>query len=163
MIEMLVYAFILVLITSAVMYTLITLAHLYRSITSISRIESAAYVGLERMVREIRGASGINDALSTFNSTSSVLTLDSTDNSGATTTVRFFLSDTTPHIEVGGIDAGPLAPTSVRVTSLLFRKISTAHSQAVKIETVIESGSGQNYRSKSFYSTVVLRGSYPIQ
>ncbi len=163
LIEMLAYTFILSLLVGVVIYTLITMNSLYRSIKSSAGIRSVAHVALERMVREIRGASSIDTTQSTFNSSPGQITLNTTDDSGASTTVQFFMTGQTPHIKEAGLDIGPLSPTGVRVTSLIFRRITTAKSEATRIEMIIENGEGKNYKSASFYSTAVLRGSYPVQ
>ena len=163
LIEMLVYTFILTLLVSVVIYTLITMNNLYRSIRSTAGIESAAHVAFERMSRELRGASSIDVSQSTFDSSPGQITLNTTDNSGATTTIQFFMTGQTPHIKEGGVDVGPLSLADVRVTSLVFRRITSAKSEAVKIEMIVESGEKGNYKSASFYSTAVLRGSYPLQ
>jgi hypothetical protein len=136
---------------------------LYRSIRSSASIESNVHVVLERITREIRGASSIDTAQSTFNASPGVLTLNTTDDNGATTTIQFFMVGQTPHIKEAGIDMGPLAGAGVRVATLIFRRIATSTSEAVKIETRLESGQGINYKSTPFYSTVVLRGSYPLR
>ncbi len=163
MIEMLTYTAILILLVTVVIYTLISMNKLYRSIKSSAGIESAVHVTLERMTREIRGASGIDVAQSTLNTSPGQLTLNTTDNDGATTTVEFYMVGQTPHIKEAGIDAGPLAPENVRVTSLIFRRIATTTSESVKIEMTVESGEGANYKSVPFYGTTVLRGSYPVR
>ncbi len=163
MIEMLVYIFILVLLVSAVIYTLLTLGNLYRSIKATAGIKAAANVALERMTREIRGATSIDTANSILNASPGKVTLNTLDQDGATTTVEFLMIGNTPHIKEAGVDMGPLSGTGVRVTSLIFRSITAARSQGVKIEMHIESGSGKSYKTESFYATAVLRGSYPIQ
>ncbi len=163
MIEMLAYIFILTLLVAVVIYTLITMNNLYRSIKSSAGIEATAHVALERMVREIRGASSVDIAQSTLNSSPGQITLNTVDDNGATTTIQFFLTGQTSRIKEAGIDIGPLSSAGARVTSLTFRRIATSTSEAVKIEMTVESGQGQSYRSSSFYSTAVLRGSYPLQ
>ncbi len=162
MIEMLAYTSILILLVTVVIYTLITMNSLYRSIKSSAGIESAVHVTLERMTREIRGASSIDLAQSSLNSSPGQLTLNTTDSNGATT-VQFYMVGQTPRLKEAGTNVGPLAPEGVRVTSLVFRRIATIASEAVKIELTIESGEGANYISIPFYSTTVLRGSYPVQ
>ncbi len=163
MIEMLAYIFILTLLMSVVIYTLITMNNLYRSIKSSARIEATAQIALERMMREIRGASSVDIAQSTLNSSPGQLTLNTIDDNGVATTIQFFLTGQTSRIKEADIDIGPLSSAGVRVVNLTFRRIATSTSEAVKIEMIIESGQGLSYRSSSFYSTAVLRGSYPLQ
>ncbi len=163
MIELLVYTFILVLLLSAIMYALIAISGLYRSIKSATVIKAAAQVTLERMVRDIRAASSVDIPNSVFNASPGQLTLNAFDDADATTTTRFNLVGDIPHVAEDGVDQGPLASDAVRVTSLIFRPIASAKSSGIKIEMQIESGSGKDYRAETFYSTAVLRGSYPVQ
>ena len=159
-IELLIYTGILVLLMAVVVSTLLALSRSYRTVTVSQQIDSAASVSLDRMVREVRGASSVDTAQSVLSTSPGQLTLDTIDVHGVTTTVQFLLSGYSLHIKEGGIDIGPLTPTSTRVTSLIFRKITTAQSQAVKIEMTIDSGTSTDYRSQNFYGTAVLRRSY---
>jgi len=160
LIELLVYTGILVIIMAVAVSTLLSLSRSVRTVSSAQLVESAAEVSLDRMMREARGAQSIDMAESSLGVSPGQLTLDTTDAGGASTTVEFFLSGQTLRIKEAGADVGPLTPTSTRVTALSFRKIQTANSQAVKIEMTVESGTSTSYRSKNFYGTAVLRGSY---
>jgi len=162
-IEILAYIFVLGLLLAVVVYILIAVSGSYHAITSSAGIESTAETALERMTRDTRDAISVDVLQSTLNASPGKLTLNTTDDDGATTTVQFFLSGQTIHVKEAGVDMGPLSETGVRITNLVFRQITTAQSQAVKIELTAESGSGKSYASGSFYSTVVLRGSYPVQ
>lgn len=163
MIEILGYTFVLALLVAVVVYTLIAVSTSYRAIKSSAGVESVAETGLERMTRDIRDATSIDVVNSTLTTSPGILTLNTTDDSGATTTVQFFLSGTTLHVKEAGVDIGPLSASGVRITNIVFKQITTAQSQAVKIELTAESGAGKTYNASSFYSTIILRGSYPVQ
>ena len=126
-------------------------------------LDIAAETGLERMSRDIRGATTIDTAASTLGISPGVLKLNTTMSDGSLTTVAFSLSSSTLHILEAGIDIGPITSSSTRITTLTFTKITTANSQAVKILMIVESGTSTTYRTKNFYTTVVLRNSYPLQ
>ena len=160
LIEILVYTGVLLLIVAAVGSTVVALSRVYQSMSAEQRIEEAAEVALERMLRETRRAKNLDIAQSSFDTAAGQLTLNTTDDGGAPLSMQLFLMDGSIHIKRTGVDIGPLTPASTRTTKLLFRSITTARSQAVKIEMAIESGTSTNYRSKSFYGTAVLRGSY---
>ncbi len=132
-----------------------------RTIRTNQAIEAVAQTALERMVREIRGASAIDTTASTLGTSPGVLTLTTTDSSDNAATIQFFVSNGAIHLSENGIDQGPLSGTNVTVSSLVFRQITSTQSKAVKIEMTITSNDGS--KSKNFYSTVVLRGSYPLQ
>lgn len=160
LVEILIYTGILVILMTIIVSTLLALSRSNITIGTAQRIGSAAEVSLERMVRDARSASSIDIAQSILGTSPGQLTLNSTDASGNATTTEFFLSGKTLRVKQGGTDIGPLTSTSTRVTELIFRRITTARSQAVKIEMTIESGTSSSYRSRSFYGTAVLRGSY---
>ena len=162
-IELLIYVGILLMITGIVVSTLLALTRSYRTLKAVESIDSAAQISLERMTREIRTATSVDVGLSTLGSSPGVLQLNTLDASQSPTTAKFSMTGQIPHITQAGVDKGPLIASDVRMTSLIFRKITAAESQAVKIEIALESGTSTNYRSESFYTTVVLRGSYVSQ
>lgn len=162
-IEILIYTAILVLLMSVVVSTLLAISRSYRTLSAAQQVESAAESSLDRMLREVRGARSIDVSQSTFGASPGQLMLNKTNTDGSTTTVQFFLSSQSLHIKKAGVDMGPLNATSSKIANLIFRQITTTHSQAVKIELTIESGQGPSYRSKLFYGTAVLRGSYAGQ
>src|ERR1041385_3348551 len=161
-VEMLFYIAILVVLTGVTVSTLISLSNIYRNLRSLEAVNESAQSSLERIVRESRGATSIDTTQSTLGSSPGNLFLYSLDQNGATTTVQFYVSNSAIRIKEAGVDAGPLTASNVRVTNLVFRRIATSTSQAVKIEMTLESGTSTNYVSKNFYSTAVLRGSYPF-
>lgn len=162
-IETLFYIMILVLLTAVTVGTLLSLSSIYRNLQSLESVNESAQSSLERIVRETRGATSIDTFQSTLGSSPGNLFLNTLDQNGATTTVQFFLTGQTMHIKEAGVDIGPLTASNVRVTNLVFRRIASSQSQAVKVEMTLESGTSTNYVSKNFYSTAVLRGSYPAQ
>lgn len=160
LIETLVYVTILTLVSVLIVSALSSLGKSYRSMRQAESIERTAQIVLERVGREVRGASSIDTAASVFNNDNGSLTINTEDDDGSPTTIRFYLSDDSVWIEEGGIEEGPLSPSDVTITSLIFYRISTAESEAVKVEMEVSSGEGAGVRVKKFYSTITLRGSY---
>jgi len=163
LIEILAYTFVLTLLITTVAYTLIAVNNSYRTLKSSAGLESVAEETLERMTRDIRSATSIDTVYSSFDTSPGQLTLNTLDDAGDATTVQFFLEGQTLRVKEGGVDVGPLSAVNVRITNLVFRRITTPQSQAVKIEVTAESGQDKSRASASFYSTIVLRGSYPTQ
>lgn len=162
MIELVIYVGILLTMAVAAVSSLIAIGRTYNTIQSAQRIDANAQIVLDRMGYEIRSASSVDIAQSTLGSSPGILQLNTTDDSGTAMTIQFFVSNQALRIKENGVDLGPLTASSVRVTSLIFRRITTTNSQAVKTELTLESGTGPSYRTKTFYTTTVLRGSYPI-
>lgn len=160
LIEMLVYTAILILIVAAVGSTILALSRVYRAITTEQIVEDAGQVTLERILRTTKDALSIDSAQSAFASTTGKLTLNTLDDDGNAQVVQFFLAGQTLRMKENGVDVGPLTPSEAHVTRLYLTSITTSVSKAVKVEMTIESGTSTTYRSKNFYGTAVLRGSY---
>ena len=163
MIEIVIYSVLLAIIVAAVVSLLITLGSTYRSLQSTETIGTSAQTALERMTREIRAATSVDMGQSTLDLSPGQLTLNTLDDSGSATTIQFFVLNGAIRVKEAGVDSGPLTSASVRVSNLIFRRSTTAQSQAVKIELTLESGEGVAFASHLFYATIVLRGSYPLQ
>jgi len=160
LIETIVYISILIMIVSVIVGALSFTTRSYRRIQSAEIIESTAVISLDRMNREIRDASGIDTTQSVFNTSPGILMLNTTDENDVATTVKFFVAEGVIRVVEGGVDIGPISRNMARVTTLLFQSITNSQSKAIKIKMTVEVGQGESYLSKSFYSTVVLRGSY---
>ncbi|MDD5357298.1 MAG: hypothetical protein PHS53_04085 [Candidatus Pacebacteria bacterium] len=163
LIETLVYIFILVILLTAVVTAMIAFSRSFRLLQSGRNVENSAIDGFERMTREIHDAKSIDISGSTLNSSPGVLLLNTTNASGATSTVQFFVTSQTLHVKENGTDQGALTRSSARVTSLTFQRVTTSLSEAVKISMTVESGTSTSYKQASFQDTAVLRGSYPLQ
>ncbi len=160
LVEMLFYVVILSFALLAILQTLIVITRSYGILKSVQSIEQESALSLERLVREVRNASAIDDAGSTFGTTPGKLLLNSTDISGATRTVEFSVVAEKLSLKENGVVTGVLTSSSTAVTNLVFRKITTTRSKGVKIEMTLTSGSGPSSRTENFYTTAVLRDSY---
>ncbi|TSC67795.1 MAG: Uncharacterized protein G01um101472_304 [Parcubacteria group bacterium Gr01-1014_72] len=160
LIEIIVYVSLLSLLFIVVVSTLLAMTRSFATIRTTQHIQSAALFSLDRMVREIRDGASVNTAQSVLGSHPGVLYLNTTDAASAARTVEFFVSGTTLTLRENGVIAGPLTPEDARVVNLVFRRIDTPHSEGVKIELVIEAGTGSTLRSETFYTTAVMRESY---
>ncbi len=160
LIETLVYVFILSLLSGSIVMSLLSLNRSYASIQSSVALESAASIALERIVRDIRNSTSVDNANSTFNSSPGVLSLNSEDSAGNPLTLRFSVLNSQIRVSENGIDIGPLSPSRARITRLVFIPITTSRSEAIKIEMTVEAGQDANYKSRVFYASAVLRSSY---
>jgi hypothetical protein len=133
----------------------------YRNLQSAEAINESAQSALERIVRDSRGATSIDTLKSSLGTSPGDLYLNTLDQDGATTSVEYFVTGQSIHIKEAGVDIGQITASNVRVTNLVFHRIAATSSVAVKIEMTLESGTSTHYLSKNFYSTAVLRGSYP--
>jgi len=160
LIETVIYISILAMLVFTITSVLFLVSRSYKKIQAAELVESTAMISLDRMVREIRDASSIDTAGSLFNISPGVLVLNTTDENDLATTIKFLVVGDRVRVVEGGIDVGPISKTRARVTSLVFQPIMSPQSKAVRIKMIVETGQGESYLSKPFYSTTVLRGSY---
>ena len=148
LIEMIIYVAIMSATMILVVNVCLTLSRSYSSFRNTKDIQSALSVGLETMVKEIRGAESIDTA-------GSELKLNTVYND-ASSTIRFYLTNSRLMMDRDDVFQGPLTPQNVSVTNLIFHQLNATTSQAVKIDMTIKAG----IKEENFYDTVVLRGSY---
>ncbi len=160
MVELIIYIAILVMVVGLVVQVLLLMTRSYLDFRVTRTLGHTAEVALERMSREIRSADDITDTSSTFGAHPGRLTLSTTDSVGAATTVEFYILNNDLYIKEGSQTGVIVVPPTVDVTSLIFRKITTAKSKGVKIEMTIRDARTNPAKVMKFYSTVGLRGSY---
>lgn len=157
LIEVIIYSALVVIILGVLTNAILVVSNSYRRMATYRDIENGAMLAMNRMSREIKSASDINGSQTVYDNANGSLML----NLGSTaTTSRFYVSGGSIILDENGVQTGSLTPSSVTVSSLIFRHIVSTSSEAVKIEVIIQ-GEGQNSSiSKNFYNTIVLRGSY---
>lgn len=165
LVEMLIYLFIMTIISIALIQSLIIVFKSNRASFADANIRNSAYSAMEAMIREIRASQTIDAANSIlYPSSAGVLQLDQIDSSGNPYIVKFATSSAqTLNLYEGSTTptfVGPLTLNGTKVLALIFNSINTGNSQAVRIQ--LELGATVNGISESqwFYSTIILRGSY---
>lgn len=160
LVETIIYIGLLILIIVAVVNMLIGMSKAYGFMRLSTHIQTSSIDSLDRVVREIRNAKSVDVANSTLGTSPGVLTLNSTDDAGNAMTYQFYISGGVLRMKQNGIDQGPLTLPDVTVGNLVFRKMTTGVSQAVKIDMTLTAGSGSMTRTAKFYGTAILRDSY---
>lgn len=124
-------------------------------------IFSAGEGAMETLIREIRQASDVVPASSSFGVNPGVLVLRTVQTPGGSgiITRTFSLSSERLTKNDGGADEF-LTPPEARIKSLFFWHSSTSTSDAIKIEMTIEAGDSRSLETKTFYGTAVLRAKY---
>jgi hypothetical protein len=159
-VEAVIYIFIFSLLSLAVVNALQSVTRSYRLIQASFALESVGHTALERIARDARDSTSIDTAVSTFGTSPGNLVLNGTDSSGNDQTIEFYVLNGAIRVKENNVDIGPLTSSKATVTSLIFTSIITGNSQAVRIEVTAESGQGETYKSRTFRTTAVLRGSY---
>lgn len=160
LVEMLVYIGLLVLVLVAVVNMMLALSKAYGFLKNSRDIQSSAIFSLDRIVREVRNASSIDNANSIFNANPGTLSLNTTTATGTPETIGFSVIGGRIHLKRNGLDVGPLTLAAATTTNLVFRLIATPISQAVRVDLSLQAGSAANLKSANFYVTAILRNSY---
>lgn len=151
LIEIVIYIAVLAMISIIVVNSFIVSLSSSKIAFSKRNLQEAGINIIERMTREIRDAGDIVDANSIFDNNPGAIEVDGAN------IIKFNINSGSLDMYKDDVLYGSLSGPKVTVSSLVFRKIVTPTSEAVKIELVLMDSLG---RSANFYNTVVLRGSY---
>jgi len=157
LIETLFYVSLLSLALLIVSETVLVMVRSAETLRASAHLAQDAGASFARLTREIRGATGITDVGSVWNTSPGALTLQTTDAVGAAKTVEFRVLNGALYLFENNLSLGALTGSSTVLTNLVFRKIPTTESTGVKIEMTLRSTVGTASSTKSFYATVVLR------
>ncbi len=161
MIELIVYAALFALVSVAAVDLIADAYAIAGKVRLQRKINTQADLAMQRMIREIRAASAINEASSALNSTPGALNLTTfSDADGTSTTTADFRV-------IGGNLRFSKATTTIDLTNgisidrLLFRVIENgAISRNVRVELRLTATTSRYSITNDFYGTAILRGSY---
>jgi type II secretory pathway component PulJ len=157
LVEMLIYVALVFLISTVVVQMLVNFSQTYRTLITLRNIEHAAIDSIERMTRDIRGATTVIEGSSVFGTNPGVLTLVKTVNSVSTTT-RYYVDNGVMKLDVNNVYFGPLTSSNTSVTNIVYRLLNNGTSKAIKIDMTIQGGTGPAMKTKTYHSTIVLGG-----
>lgn len=158
LVEMVIYVTLLVVIFLIVVNTILSFTGSYQSLRALRALDHSSVSSMERITRDIRGATSVDTANSTLGTSPGVLTLTQTVGSVSTTT-KFYLQGGVVKVDVNGVYSGPLTLTGTSVTNLVFTKLTSSISSAVKVDLTVSATVGTTTKTKIYHSTVILRGS----
>lgn len=154
LVEMLIYVTILTIVILSLINIVSSFSRSYQQLGALRSAENTGLETLERMERDIHAASSIDTSNSTFNTSPGVLTVTT-----SATTTKFYVTNGEMRIDVNGSFIGPLSMSSAKVTSLIFKNLTTSKSQAVKIDMTVDGTVGSVTRTKKFHTTIILKNS----
>lgn len=160
LVEMVVYAAILGIIAVLSISSMFAMTRAFTDLRVSRDLNSSATALFERLTRDIRGAYDIDAAQSTFGTHPGQLMLNTKDSGGVNTTVEYYVTGNRVYIREGGVDQGSIMTTGTTVSSFIVRQLSNINTKAVKVEATISASRGDITKTRNFYTTVVLRGSY---
>lgn len=155
-VELIVYMAIFALISLVIIKSLVTSLTIYAQSQTYRKLQGQGELVMKRITRELRQASTVNTASSTFNSATGVLSITGKDTSGVSQTVIFSATSTAVQVSVNGVSS-PLTAGQVAPNSLIFRQVTTSTGTAIKVELQLKTTSGYALTAP-FYTTVLLRG-----
>ena len=157
LIEMMIYLFLMTLITIVVVQSLVIVLKSNRGAFAESNIRNAGYGAMEGMIREIHAS----DSIAT--TSNGILQMNQ---SNPTNVVQFSTSSDSKLNFYQGVSTssltltGPLTSKNILVKSLIFTPINTGKSFAVKIQMKLETTVDGQTKNAWFYDTATLKGSY---
>ena len=157
LVELVIYVSLMAIIILVVVNTVLSFTKTYKEVGALRIVEHSGEDAMERMTREIRGATSIDNANSTLGTSPGVLTLISGP-SGATKVTKFYVQNYILKMDINGSYYGPLSLSNASVTSMTFRDLSSGISHAVKLDLTIQGTSGTITKTKTYHSTIILKG-----
>jgi type II secretory pathway pseudopilin PulG len=123
-------------------------------------LNSTAEVILDRVTREVRQAYDVDQVESSFGTHPGRLTLKTIDPFDVDTTIEFYIDSGNVKIKEGGVGQGLLGSSDVAVDIFVFNFITNTNTKAVKTRLQLTAQRGSSQKTKTFYATTILRGSY---
>ena len=157
LIEIIIYIGIFALISVVVVNSFIHSVSASKTAFAKRNLLETGNSAMERMTREIRLADTIIDANSVFDTGSGILEISSVPPTGGTRVIKFKIDSGVVNMYEGGTLYGSVSGSQAVVSTLIFRKITTAQGKAIKIEMTVTDSLGY---TSNFYNTVGLRGVY---
>lgn len=153
LLETIVYIALFSLISTVILSFISISSKIYGTARVNNLITESGNTAIESITRNIRSASSVT-ANSVFGSSSGVLELLNTDGK----IVKIYLLNGVVTINENGVLVGGLTNQNLTVSSLIFYKITTTNSVAIKTELILShAGSG---KTEQFQTTTTLRNSY---
>jgi Tfp pilus assembly protein PilW len=159
-VEIIIYIAVFSVLVTVVMNSFIVLTSFYnQNRTHHDLLENGNSV-MERLSREIRKANSVRTGTSTFGTSPGVLDLENFVDVTTSTYVKFGSNNGTLDLYINNTNIGNLLAPNIEVESLIFRKITTTNSTAIKIELTLKDTKDAKNLVEKFYSTIILRGGY---
>lgn len=161
LVETVLYMALFVTLSTVLISSLFGMTRAYTQARVNNDLLDSAHVSMERMTREIRGATSLDTGVSVFATNPGILKLNTTDASLTPKTVQFAVASGVLEL-TDSTDGTPTALTGskISVDSLIFRNITTTEGSAVRIEMTLTSTRTPAHKTISLFDTVTLRGAY---
>ena len=160
LIETVLYVALFTLLSTLTINTFISTIKSFNDLRVSRNINDSSVQILERLTRDIKSATVVDIANSTFITSPGRLTLSTMSASGTPLTVEYYVSGTQLRIKENGVDKGSLMTSRTKIDALVFRYITAGGIVGIKTELHVSSTQGSVTDADNFYSTSELRGMY---
>lgn len=160
LIEIVLYVSLFSVVSAISMNALLQTIKSFNNLRVSRNINDSSVSVMERLTRDIKSATTINLAQSTFGTSPGRLTLNTVNASGTPMTVEYYVASSSLRIKENGVDVGSLVSARTQVSALVFYYINTGTTVGVKIELHLTSSRASVNDIDHFYDTSILRGSY---
>lgn len=150
LLEIVIYVSILAVIAIMALGSILSVYKAFGKTKVERRLALNGDVAMERMLRDIRSATGTDVSASGFGANPGILKIGGT---------KFSLLGSVLRVAENGGAAQNLT-SDVDVSNLVFYRSVSANSEIIKIEMTLQAGTGIFQKSKNFYGSAVLRGIY---
>lgn len=152
---MMIYAAVVTLVAVSSVSFLLSLDDVLTRQQAERHITNTASVAIERMLFEIRQATGINAGLSTLNSSSSVLAIDQD-----TDTLVFSVATGTLYVSENGVSLGALTPPDVSIEEFYVYGYDNGRTDLVRVRARVSAVVASSTVENWIEGAAILRGSY---
>lgn len=151
LVEMLIYVGLMTVITLVIVQSLTIILKSNRGSFADINLRNSGYSAMEAMIREIQASESVEQYSGNI--------LSMTQENGSTIVTFSVSSDGTLVLSKNSSE-GPVTLKGVRVSDLIFNKIETGKSIALKIQMELETDINNTTKHEWFYGTAILRNSY---
>lgn len=162
LVELLIYIGALILALAVVVAAIAGFSRASRRVAVSQSLARSGATAMERIVRDVRNAQSIDQTGSVFGAHPGRLTIVTQTAPGVTTATEFRAIDGTVEVLEDGTRTGTITGDGVTVEQLVFYRIETPHSEAVRIVLTLSKETSASTVTATFYSAAVLRGSYVL-
>jgi type II secretory pathway pseudopilin PulG len=155
LIEVLVYIAVTVFISTAGVLTYLSLNTVLLRQETERSVNHAALVALEKISRDIRGATTVDTAQSSLGTSPSTLVLDA-----GTSTTGFAVSGGVLVYTRNGVEVGPLTGTDVTIEDFTVNRYTGTSTELVRVSLTLSAENKAASTTRTYYTSAVLRGSY---
>ena len=160
LVEVIIYLSITMMLSVVLVNSFLIVMRAFNAAQAASVVSVEASSILERTVREIRNANGVDVGASTFGSDPGTLVLNTVDVNGGAATVRLWSDGTDIFVQNVSGESSKLSSPGITVGRFEFNRFSTSTTDAIQIDLVLSATRGRTTIQKEFHTASVIRGAY---